>query len=176
MKLNVPPPLPSWLAAENLYLFYLCLKTEPELAFETCMVCRRYKCTMHVPCPELFSSFVSLANWNSTFSSTVCCSWPSVSAAIREWVLQVWCCGSAAVPRSRPEWRPYCLRWRMRKSCFRTTSLSRDLTLSLYLLVHTKCKKCCGMLYTQQTAECKQDVGFLLYEEGRWKGDYLLLP
>jgi len=32
------------------------------------------------------------------------------------------------------------------------------------------------MLYTQLTAECNQEVGFLLSEEGWWKGDYLLQP
>jgi hypothetical protein len=44
----------------------------------------RIKCTIHLPCPELFASCVCLVNWNSKFSCTVCCSWPSVSAAIRE--------------------------------------------------------------------------------------------
>jgi hypothetical protein len=78
------PPFPSWLEADQLYLFYFSQKTEPELASETCIVCRGRKCMMHLPCRELFASCGCFANWNSTFSRTVCCSWPSVSAAIRE--------------------------------------------------------------------------------------------
>lgn len=78
------PPFPSWVKAEQLYLFYLCLKTEPKLPSETCIVCRGRKCTMHLPCPELFASRGCLANWNSTSNRTVYCIWVSVSAVVRE--------------------------------------------------------------------------------------------